>query len=490
MPITVEQVFRTEGVPEYTFVRPPNFNDILIDVRTEGKPVIVEGQSGTGKSTVTKKILREVFPSELYEYLTPRQQGDLKRIEELSENPGPGLVIIDDFHRLTMSVQIRFGNIVKLAAESADPSQFPKLVIIGINQVGSSLINLVHDLGKRIGIHRVQQASKASIIDLIERGERELNISIENKSLLYDESKGDYWLTQLLAQNVCLLNNVLERQITPGTLKFTVSELRHRVTSKLEHAYDQPIREFCRGRRFRPTNDPYFKLLVAVSKEHSSIVDLTELANANPEVRGSINNIKEARLGALIAEKPICARYFYYNNQNKNLAIEDPALFYYLKIVDWEKIKKECGFRSNSRDFEFDYALSFAGEQRKLAREIAEQLEILDCSVFFDESFEVNYLGRTWSGELKKIFTEKSRLVVCLLDLNHKNKIWPTFERDCFLPRVTEGEVIPIFLDDTVFPGIPNDLIGIKFTPSSDPSNLKNKITDEIIWKLADRLAA
>jgi hypothetical protein len=43
----VEEVFVTEGVPQFTFVTPPNFNEILLDVRRLGKPVVIEGQSGT-----------------------------------------------------------------------------------------------------------------------------------------------------------------------------------------------------------------------------------------------------------------------------------------------------------------------------------------------------------------------------------------------------------------------------------------------------------
>ena len=57
MTYLVEDIYRTEGVPEFTFVRPPNYNEILVDIRNRGKPVIIEGQSGTGKTTVAKKIL-------------------------------------------------------------------------------------------------------------------------------------------------------------------------------------------------------------------------------------------------------------------------------------------------------------------------------------------------------------------------------------------------------------------------------------------------
>jgi hypothetical protein len=97
----------------------------------------------------------------------------------------------------------------------------------------------------------------------------------------------------------------------------------------------------------------------------------------------------------------------------------------------------------------------------RLARRIAENLETLDANVFFDEQYEANYLGKMWSTEFLLIFGTASRLVVCLLDKHHKDNISPTFERECFKPRVAYGDVIPIYLDDTVFPGIPKDTIGI-----------------------------
>jgi hypothetical protein len=122
-----------------------------------------------------------------------------------------------------------------------------------------------------------------------------------------------------------------------------------------------------------------------------------------------------------------------------------------------------------------------------LARHIAESLETLDAHVFFDEQYEANYLGRTWSKEFLRIFGSDSRLIVCLLDEHHKAKIWPTFERECFEPRILDAEVIPIFLDDTVFPGIPKDTIGVKYIWKAADHGWRNEVTDKIVFKLLER---
>lgn len=487
MSYMTEEIFRTEGVPEYTFVSPPNYNEILVDLRHPGKPIVIEGQSGTGKTTTVRKVIDLSLPKVDFQYLSARRAGDVTRIDELANNSGPGSFVIDDFHRLANHTQEKLGNIIKIAAEENDPKQHPKVVIIGINRVGSELIHFVPDVAKRVGIHRIHPADRDGTYHLIMRGEKALNISIEGKDQIFNESRGDYWLTQLLCQAICLMRNIMESQSEKTIVAFDLTDARQKVASRLEHSYQEAVKEFSRGKRFRSSNDPYFKLLREIGKQDSSIVDLQMLANSSPEVKGSINNIKEKRLSLLLESKPICERYFYYNAETKNFAIEDPALFYYIKHLDWERLRRECGFKHTDMDYEFDFAISFAGENRDLARVIVQQLEILDCSVFFDELYESNYLGKAWRKTFLDIFSKRSRLVVCLLDAHHANKIWPTFERECFEPRVVDEAVIPIFLDDTSFPGIPKDIVGIKFRLNNSKC-LEDHVTDEIVFKLMDRL--
>ena len=325
MKYPVEEVFRTEGTPEFTFVRPPNFSEILIDIRSPGKPVIIEGQSGTGKTTTAKKILEDCLPQAGFQYLSARRASDIPKIVRLADGHENGHFIVDDFHRLDDTVQMKIANLVKVAAEDHGNTEYPKVVIIGINKVGSELIHLVHDIAKRCGIHRIKPASQETALELINKGEEKLNIKFAEPDQIFTETQGDYWLTQLVCQSICLLNEVTETADASKALPFSAGELRQRVITRLEHAYQEAVKEFCRGKRFRSTNDPYLKLLKCVSEQDSSIVDLTELANANPNVRGSINNIKENRLSILIESKPICDRYFYYNGETKHFAVEDPS---------------------------------------------------------------------------------------------------------------------------------------------------------------------
>ncbi|HGE8283651.1 TPA: TIR domain-containing protein [Serratia marcescens] len=488
--INLEDVFVTEGVPEFTFVRPPNFTALLIDIRRSGKPVIVEGQSGTGKTTTVKKALAAIFPQNPPKILTPREPNDIPVINSISESSGGNTFIIDDFHRLNIESKERIANLAKVIAERDDRDGLPKLVIIGINNVGSDLIQLVPDIAKRIGIHRIAPGTKESIIELIKAGEHHLNISIKSHEDILQESRGDYWLTQQICKTICISMGIDKTQEKKFDIDWSKKNVNQLVVDNLHHNYDPAVREFCRGRRFRPTNDPYYKLLKAVSEQDSSNVDLNELANSRPEIKGSINNVKDHRLKVLLEQKEACSRLFYYDPGTKNFAIEDPALFYYIRNLNWEELRQRCGFRDDPKDFEFDIAISFAGENRELAKFIVEQLAELDISVFYDRNYEDNYLGGPWSKYFNDIFVNRSRLVVALLDKHHHNKVWPTFERDCFSERVRNSEVIPILLDKTIFAGIPRDLVSIQFELNGDIDKNRDTIIDNVVLRIASKLDA
>lgn len=487
----LEDVYKTEGVPNRTYVEPPNYTELLIDLRSPYKPVIVEGQSGTGKTTTVKKILER--EAELYSarYLTARLKQDIAEIAELVNNPKSGVYILDDFHRIPIDIQEKLGDLAKTSAEEGGRIGLPKLVFVGINQVGGGLLQLVPDLAKRFGIHRIVPADEHSTRKLVEAGETELNIKFDNPDAVYREAQGDYWLTQIICQTSCMIGNVLET-IDGEPVKVCVDQekVRSRIVTRLSAAYSLAAKEFCRGRRFRPSNDPYFKLLRAVAERGQGSVDLTMLANERQDIRASIISLKEGRLKVLLDAKRDVLRQFYYNQETTIFAVEDPALMYYLKHLDWVAFRSECGFKGgNAKDYAYDIALSFAGENRNLASYLADSLMDLDIGVFYDEYYENNFLGKALGTWFKKIFGEESRFVVVLLDTHHYNKIWTTFERDCFRFKVAEGTIIPVRLDDTVFPGIPNDTVSIMFKEEISQENWKDAATTKIVYRIIDRLA-
>lgn len=60
MPL-LEEVYKLNGVPTYTFVRPTEFNRLFVALRTPGRGVVLEGPSGIGKTTAIARATEELM---------------------------------------------------------------------------------------------------------------------------------------------------------------------------------------------------------------------------------------------------------------------------------------------------------------------------------------------------------------------------------------------------------------------------------------------
>ena len=114
--LDVEAVFNEAAYPEYTYVDPKEYPFIKSAFRAKGKHVTISGASGSGKTTVVNKILRDlaIKPSDVFlingrefknhtNYL--EMFGAMLGVEPTYEAIGPylisqRLVILDDFHHL------------------------------------------------------------------------------------------------------------------------------------------------------------------------------------------------------------------------------------------------------------------------------------------------------------------------------------------------------------------------------------------------------
>ena len=168
----LEDVFKLSGLPVYTFVRPVEYEKLLIALRTPGRGVVIEGPSGIGKTTAVKKALEDLGISGHTLLLSARKSEDRDLISELPQISGTGVVIIDDFHRLNDPIRGAIADHLKaLADEEAIDS---KIIILGINKAGQSLVHFARDLNTRIDIIRFEANPEFKVQELVEKGEKTL----------------------------------------------------------------------------------------------------------------------------------------------------------------------------------------------------------------------------------------------------------------------------------------------------------------------------
>ena len=107
---------------------------------------------------------------------------------------------------------------------------------------------------------------------------------------------------------------------------------------------------------------------------------------------------------------------------------------------------------------EYDVALSFAGEDRKHAKELADLLKTNGYSCFYDENELPNLWGKNLYDYLSSVYKDRARYCVMFLSKHYERQLWTNHERQHALARAFKENreyILPVRLDDTEIPGIP-----------------------------------
>ncbi len=112
---------------------------------------------------------------------------------------------------------------------------------------------------------------------------------------------------------------------------------------------------------------------------------------------------------------------------------------------------------SCKRLFDYDVALSFAGEDRDYVEKVAEELVSQGIRVFYDKYNQYVLWGKDLYTHLDHIYNKKAKYCILFLSMYYANKIWTNHERKSAQARALEekGEyLLPVRFDKTEIPGI------------------------------------
>lgn len=486
-PPLLEEVFKIQGIPEYNFVVPSHHNRLKVALRTPGRGVVIEGPSGIGKSTAVITTLQDLGINGRIEMLSARDLTDIEIIHELPTWRDFGTIIIDDFHRLELDDQNRIADLLKILADTESATS--KLVIIGINQAGANLISFAPDLANRIDRIRFESEPDGKIRELIEKGQFALNITINAIENIVSASQGSFYLAQLLSHEVCTQQGVLEKQENHRHIDTLYSAAKRQVMERQRARFGAAVKSFARGTKFRPGGRAnYYHILRWLTDSPEWSIDLSEEANRHPKEKFSVKQVVDKGHLARLCSLPEISAVLHYNPDAKSLSVEDPHIMYYLNNLDWEAFVREVGFTKVNSTFEYDLALSFAGEDRGYAKRLCDHLEEYGLAVFYDEAEKARILADDVEAILGPIYQKECRYVVAVMGEQYGVKRWTLFEASHYSDRIEKGEVIPIW-STKVLPQGAFDRMRNRGAMTYDPEGDLDKQAAEAAEVIAKKLA-
>jgi hypothetical protein len=461
----LEDVFKTVGLPPYTYVKPAYYGEVRADISQPGKHLLIEGPSGIGKTCVAFKVFEELgwAKDDQFSYVSCRDGDAVDRINAFldaaakGETPNPSLIVVDDFHLLSVDKRAEIGSLLKRMSDRAfEHIAPPKAILIGIPTTGVSLLSEAYDLGPRLGTYVLSRASDAEIDRLITEGEIALNVLFEDRAVLLGESAGNFWLAQYVCNKVCATQEVFETKDDTKIITFDLLGIRQRLMTELTQRYLPTARTFAKGKRWRPGgNKPYLEVLLALCKIPESVVTFDKVLNMVPERRRPGIKAVRSRIAEVIYDpaKDSDLRKQVAFDPDAGFSIEDPLFRYFLTNLEPKRLFQAVGIEDETvekgRLYSYDVGFSFAGETRRIVEEINAEMKAEDVVTFYDYDQQAFLLALDLEKTLGRVYAESCRYYLVFLDKHYRDKVWTKYEKDVMTRPGRKEHIIPVLLDDS-----------------------------------------
>lgn len=141
------------------------------------------------------------------------------------------------------------------------------------------------------------------------------------------------------------------------------------------------------------------------------------------------------------------------------------------------------------KNYDYDIALSFAGENRNYVEEVAKLLQGYGVKVFYDKFEEHTLWGKNLIDYLQEIYKEKAKYTIMFISEHYAKKAWTTHERKSMQERAfreSEEYILPARFDDTEIPGLYSTISYIDLN-SKTPYEFAKVILQKINWQTKNR---
>jgi hypothetical protein len=318
---------------------------------------------------------------------------------------------------------------------------------------------------------RFEVETDPKVLELVEAGEQAFNVTFDAKERIVEGAQGSFYLAQLLCHALCTEEQITEAPAVSTPLHMPYSTVKRKVMERQELRFGKPIMSFVRGTHFRPGGRAnYLHILSWLKDADAWAISLTEELVQHPAEKASVSQVVEKGWLAKLAADEDIAKIVHYDAATKVLSVEDPQLVFYLRNLDWPEFVRRTGFTRVDVKEEYDFALSFAGEDRPFAERLHDHLAELGYSVFYDYAEQHRILAEDLEQFLGPIYRSNATYVIAILGRQYGQRRWTRYESEQFEELFGDHRVIPIWSKSampTAF-DLTADVGGASFDPDGD----------------------
>lgn len=121
----------------------------------------------------------------------------------------------------------------------------------------------------------------------------------------------------------------------------------------------------------------------------------------------------------------------------------------------------------NSDAPRYHLAISFAGEDRLIAKQIADNLTNSGYKIFYDEYEKADLWGKDLYSHLTDVYSKRAKYCLMIVSKSYAEKNWTNLERKAAQAKAfeqTQEYILPLRIDDTEIPGLNNTVGYLNFS--------------------------